>query len=53
MKISRLDPEIQSAYRFTPPLPVTTRLGRAMINGLLGLMAASTRAEKPVPGCAR
>ena len=43
MKASRLNPELRSIFRFIPNPPVTTSVGRAVINGLLSRVKTPTQ----------
>lgn len=45
MKNSRLDPQLQPAFRFTPALPVGTALGRKVIQGVLALRTARSSVD--------
>lgn len=45
MRIERLDPQLQRAFRFAPGLPVGTALGRFVIQGVLALRTARASVE--------
>lgn len=45
MKLSHLNPELQKTFRFVPNPPVTTSLGRGIINRALRLMKTPTSFE--------